>query len=150
AQQDDAPALEAARPAGRRRMGVHQRRQVPLSRAGQRALSPPGAEPAGRGGEEPRRVPPDPTEGAVEIVSPGSVRRDYEEKAGFYAVAGIPLYLIFDPYRAVCVRMGSPEAGAYLRREERPYGGEVVLPSSLRSSLGGLTVDTARLPVDPG
>lgn len=42
--------------------------------------------------------------------------------------------------------MGSPEAGAYLRREERPYGGEVVLPSSL----GGLTVDTARLPVDPG
>ncbi|MFW5419070.1 Uma2 family endonuclease [Nocardiopsis sp. CNT-189] len=90
--------------------------------------------------------PPDLIEIAVEIVSPSSVRRDYEDKAGFYAVAGIPLYVLFDPYRAVCVQMWSPESGAYLRREERPYEGEVVLPSSM----GGLAVDTARLPVDPG
>ncbi|WP_017594790.1 Uma2 family endonuclease [Nocardiopsis potens] len=90
--------------------------------------------------------PPDLIEIAVEIVSPSSVRRDYEDKAGFCAVAGIPLYVLFDPYRAVCVQMWSPEAGAYLRREERPYEGEVVLPSPM----GGLVVDTARLPVDPG
>ncbi len=41
----------------------------------------------------------------VEVVSPSSVRNDYEIKDTAYARRGIPHYLIFDPYRRQCVTL---------------------------------------------
>lgn len=50
---------------------------------------------------------PDLIELAVEVVSPSSVRNDYEVKDRAYARRGIPHYLIFDPYKAHCVTCGT-------------------------------------------
>lgn len=89
---------------------------------------------------------PDLIELAVEVVSPGSVHRDYHDKASLYAQAGVPVYAIFDPYAALCTVHHAPDGAAYARTERVGYGQRVVLPSPV----GRFTVDTKTLPVDPG
>ncbi|QVQ53018.1 Uma2 family endonuclease [Spiractinospora alimapuensis] len=89
--------------------------------------------------------PPDLIEIAIEVVSPSSVRHDYEDKAGFHATAGIPLYVLFDPYRAACTWLWTPQAGEYQDRQRRTYGAV----ARLSSTLGELTVDTGTHPTDP-
>ncbi|MGO4458345.1 Uma2 family endonuclease [Streptomyces sp. M-16] len=90
--------------------------------------------------------PPDLIELAVEVVSPSSVRNDYEVKDRAYARRGIPHYLIFDPYRAQCTTLWNPGPDGYRGRDVIPYGGAVVV----EAGIGKLTVETAELPVDPG
>ncbi|MEI5006864.1 Uma2 family endonuclease [Streptomyces sp. PmtA] len=82
---------------------------------------------------------------AVEVVSPGSVRNDYEIKDRAYARRGIPHYLVLDPYKAHCVTLWNPGPDGYLGRDTLPYGKTVVV----ETGIGRLTLDTGGLPVDP-
>ncbi|MFE2245212.1 Uma2 family endonuclease [Streptomyces lavendulae] len=89
---------------------------------------------------------PDLIELAVEVVSPSSVRNDYEVKDRAYARRGIPHYLIFDPYKAQCTTLWNPGPDGYRGRDVIPYGETVVV----ETGIGKLSLDTAPLPVDPG
>jgi Uma2 family endonuclease len=82
---------------------------------------------------------------AVEVVSPSSVRNDYEVKDRAYARRGIPHYLIFDPYKAHCVTLWNPGPDGYLGRDTIPYGKTV----TVETGIGKLSIDTGKLPVDP-
>lgn len=88
---------------------------------------------------------PDLVELAIEVVSPSSVRNDYEVKNKQYAARGIPNYLIFDPRRSHLVTLWNPGPDGYLGRDTLPYGGKL----TVETKIGRLTVDTSRLPVDP-
>lgn len=88
---------------------------------------------------------PDLIELVVEVVSQGSIRRDYEVKPRWYASRGIANYVILDPLKGSCVTMWNPGPTGYLGRDTIAYGPDVVVDSSL----GKLTVATAGLPVDP-
>ncbi|GLW50972.1 hypothetical protein Stsp02_66330 [Streptomyces sp. NBRC 14336] len=88
---------------------------------------------------------PDLIELAIEVVSPSSVRNDYEVKNRQYAARGIPNYLIFDPGKGHLVKHWNPGAEGYLGQDTVPYGGEIIV----ETKLARLTIDTSRLPVDP-
>lgn len=90
--------------------------------------------------------PPDLIELVIEVVSPSSVRNDYEVKDRAYARRGIPHYLIFDPYKAQCTTLWNPGPDGYLGRDVLPYGETV----TVETGIGKVSVDTAALPVDPG
>ncbi|MEW2547593.1 Uma2 family endonuclease [Streptomyces sp. NPDC047002] len=87
---------------------------------------------------------PDLIELVVEVVSPGSVRRDYEIKPRLYAARGIANYLVFDPYKAHCVTLWHPTAEGYQGRDTLPYGKDI----TLETGLGTLTIATGELPRD--
>ncbi|MCS0602851.1 Uma2 family endonuclease [Streptomyces sp. LP11] len=89
--------------------------------------------------------PPDLVELAIEVVSPSSVRNDYEVKNKQYAARGIPNYLIFDPRTGHLHTLWNPGPDGYLGRDTLAYGGELTVETKLAS----LTLDTSRLPVDP-
>ncbi|MFE1950393.1 Uma2 family endonuclease [Streptomyces sp. NPDC059524] len=88
---------------------------------------------------------PDLVELVVEVVSKGSIRRDYETKPRWYASRGIANYVILDPLKGQCVTMWNPGSEGYRGRDTIPYGTDVTVDSPL----GSLTIDTARFPVDP-
>ncbi|MGC0330263.1 Uma2 family endonuclease [Streptomyces sp. SAI-170] len=89
--------------------------------------------------------PPDLVELVVEVVSPESIRRDYELKPRRYAARGIADYLILDPLKGQLVTMWNPGPDGYRGRDLIAYGPEVVVDSPL----GRLKIPTAQLPVDP-
>ena len=89
--------------------------------------------------------PADLIELVAEVVSPESVRRDYELKPRRYAARGIANYLVVDPLRGHVVTMWNPGPDGYRGRDTVPYGTDLVLDTPL----GKLTVGTGRLPVDP-
>jgi Uma2 family endonuclease len=88
---------------------------------------------------------PDLVELAVEVVSKGSIRRDYEVKSRWYASRGIANYLIFDPLQGHVVTLWNPGADGYAGRDTIPYGPELIVASTL----GKITLATSGLPVDP-
>ncbi|MFD9083830.1 PDDEXK family nuclease [Streptomyces erythrochromogenes] len=99
-------------------------------------------------GERPPALTARPVRGHVGVVSPSSVRNDYEAhevKDRAYARRGIPHYLILDPYKAHRVTLGNPGPGGYRGRDTIPYGGEV----KVETGIGKLVIDTSGLPVDP-
>ncbi|MEW1546767.1 Uma2 family endonuclease [Streptomyces tsukubensis] len=100
--------------------------------------------------EEERRnlswYPADLLELAVEVVSPSSVRNDYEVKDRQYAARGVPHYLIFDPMRGEVGIRWNPGPEGYLGRDTIPYGQQI----TVETGIGKLALDTAALPVDPG
>jgi len=89
--------------------------------------------------------PADLIEFVAEVVSPESVRRDYEIKPRRYASQGIANYVILDPLRGHAVAMWNPGPEGYRGRDTIPYGPDLTIDSPL----GKLTVPTSRLPVDP-
>ncbi|GAA4066432.1 Uma2 family endonuclease [Streptomyces shaanxiensis] len=89
--------------------------------------------------------PPDLIELVVEVVSQGSIRRDYEAKPRCYASRGIADYLVLDPLKGQCVTMWNPGPDGYRGRDTIPYGPDLTVDSPL----GKLTIPTANLPVDP-
>ncbi|MGV9248459.1 Uma2 family endonuclease [Streptomyces sp. NPDC003710] len=89
--------------------------------------------------------PADLIELVAEVVSPESVRRDYEVKPRWYASRGIANYLVLDPLKGHVVTMWNPASDGYRGRDVIPYGPDL----SVDSPLGKLTLTTARLPVDP-
>ncbi|MFH0516481.1 Uma2 family endonuclease [Streptomyces sp. M41] len=88
---------------------------------------------------------PDLIELVVEVVSRGSIHRDYEVKPRRYASRGIAHYLVLDPLAGHCVTSWNPGPDGYRGRDTVPYGPEVTIDSPL----GRLTLPTAGLPVDP-
>ncbi|MFJ7076282.1 Uma2 family endonuclease [Streptomyces sp. NPDC098781] len=88
--------------------------------------------------------PPELVELVVEVVSGGSVRRDYEVKPRWYAARGIADYLILDPLKGHCVTMWNPGPEGYRGRDTVAYGPEAVVDSTL----GRLRLATADFPVD--
>ncbi|MFE4260464.1 Uma2 family endonuclease [Streptomyces sp. NPDC056883] len=90
--------------------------------------------------------PPDLVELVIEVVSPSSVRNDYEVKDRAYARRGIPHYLIFDPYKAQCTTLWNPGPDGYRGRDVFPYGEKV----TVHTGIGEVSLDTSALPVDPG
>ncbi|WP_308042336.1 Uma2 family endonuclease [Streptomyces sp. 8L] len=101
--------------------------------------------PAAEAAENRSAYDPDLIELVVEVVSPGSVRRDYEIKPDLYAARGIANYLVFDPYQAHCLTLWHPAAGGYQGRDTVPYGKDITLDTGL----GALTIATDGLPRDP-
>ncbi|MGV9567467.1 Uma2 family endonuclease [Streptomyces sp. NPDC003480] len=89
--------------------------------------------------------PPDLIEFVAEVVSPESVRRDYEVKPRRYASQGIANYLVLDPLEGHVVTMWNPGPDGYRGRDTVPYGPDLTVDSPL----GKLTLATGRLPVDP-
>ncbi|MFF4313911.1 Uma2 family endonuclease [Streptomyces sp. NPDC001507] len=89
--------------------------------------------------------PPDLIELVVEVVSKGSIRRDYEVKPRRYASRGIANYLILDPLQAQATTLWNPGPEGYRGRDTIPYGPDLTLDSAL----GKLTIATGRFPVDP-
>ncbi|MFE7133312.1 Uma2 family endonuclease [Streptomyces sp. NPDC057638] len=82
---------------------------------------------------------------AIEVVSPSSVRNDYEVKDRQYAARGIANYLIFDPSRGEVVTRWNPGPTGYRGTDTFRYGTTV----KIDTSVGALTFDTSGLPVDP-
>lgn len=74
----------------------------------------------------------------VEVVPPGSVRRDYETKPRLHAARGIANHLVPDPYKAHAVAFWHPGPDGCLGRDTLPYGSVV----KVGSGLGALTIDT--------
>lgn len=64
---------------------------------------------------------------ALEVTSPGQAKRDYAKAAG-YARSGIPVYLLVDRGRQVCVVHSEPHGGEYREKHEVPFGKPVTLP----------------------
>ncbi|MGW2569754.1 Uma2 family endonuclease [Streptomyces sp. NPDC001537] len=89
---------------------------------------------------------PDLVELVVEVVSRGSVRRDYETKPRWYASRGIANYLVLDPLAGHCVTMWNPGPDGYRGRDTVPYGPRL----TVGSPLGELQLTTDRLPGAPG
>ncbi|MGW6455434.1 Uma2 family endonuclease [Streptomyces sp. NPDC055078] len=89
--------------------------------------------------------PADLIELAIEVVSPSSIRNDYEIKDRQYAARGIANYLIFDPNKGQLVTRWNPGPTGYLGTDTFPYGETV----TVRTTLGELKIDTSGLPVDP-
>ncbi|MFE3827548.1 Uma2 family endonuclease [Streptomyces sp. NPDC059092] len=81
----------------------------------------------------------------VEITSPDSATRDRVTKAHAYAQAGVPLYLLLDPWasdRPTATLYGEPESGTYRTLQAVEYGGKLTLPAPF-----DLAIDTSELPV---
>ncbi|MDN0193544.1 Uma2 family endonuclease [Streptomyces sp. S.PNR 29] len=89
--------------------------------------------------------PADLIEFVAEVVSPESIRRDYELKPRWYASRGIANYLVLDPLKGHVVTMWNPGPDGYRGRDTLPYGSDLTVDTPL----GKLTLATGRLPVDP-
>jgi hypothetical protein len=66
-------------------------------------------------------------------------------KSRWYASRGIANHLIFDPLQGQVVTLWNPGSDGCPGRDSIPYGRDLTVDSPL----GKLTIDTARLPVDP-
>ncbi|MBV6702524.1 Uma2 family endonuclease [Kitasatospora aureofaciens] len=79
----------------------------------------------------------------VEVVSKTSVLRDYRTKRELYAEGTIPVYLIVDPIKAVCVLLTEPSRASasglpdYVSERTTKFGEPVPL------DLLGITLDTS-------
>ena len=74
----------------------------------------------------------------VEIISPGTRRRDHEQKKAFYLEAGVAEYWIVDPEGSniTVVRPGNNDRVEEDRVEWRPPGREAVLTVSIDEVFG--------------
>ncbi|MGW7359751.1 Uma2 family endonuclease [Streptomyces sp. NPDC054802] len=90
--------------------------------------------------------PADLLELVIEVVSPSSVRNDYEVKDRQYGARGIANYLTFDPRKGEMVARWNPGPSGYRGRDTHPYEDVIVV----ETALGKLSIDTGKLPVDPG
>ncbi|MFD0373058.1 Uma2 family endonuclease [Streptomyces sp. NPDC059071] len=63
----------------------------------------------------------------AEVISKGTARNDYEPKKAVYAAAGIPVYLIADPYQGRCHVFTEPKDEHYLSELVTDFGMDVDL-----------------------
>ncbi|MEV7871325.1 Uma2 family endonuclease [Streptomyces sp. NPDC088124] len=81
----------------------------------------------------------------VEITSRSNANHDRIAKAHGYAQAGVPLYLLLDPWVSdspTATLYGEPEGGTYRTLQAVEYGGKLTLPAPF-----DLAIDTSELPV---
>ncbi|MEW2066306.1 Uma2 family endonuclease [Streptomyces sp. NPDC007346] len=62
-----------------------------------------------------------------EVISKGTAAADYGPKKGAYAAAGVPLFLIVDPYTGRCLLHSEPKDGDYHRKLVVDFGLDVDL-----------------------
>ncbi|MGW2346077.1 Uma2 family endonuclease [Streptomyces sp. NPDC001661] len=95
---------------------------------------------------ERRRVQAAEAELVVEITSQSNANHDRVKKAHGYAKAGVPLYLLLDPWhsgRPTATLYGEPDNGTYRVLASVEYGEELALPAPF-----DVTLDTNALPLN--
>ncbi|MFJ2112329.1 Uma2 family endonuclease [Streptomyces sp. NPDC087850] len=80
----------------------------------------------------------------AEVISKGTATNDYEPKKAVYAAAGIPVYLIVDPYTARCHAYTEPKDGEYHSKLTVVFGGDIDLTRTVLD----LTLKTDTFPRD--
>ncbi|QCX77366.1 hypothetical protein C9F11_18570 [Streptomyces sp. YIM 121038] len=80
----------------------------------------------------------------AEVISRGTGRNDYGPKKTTYADAGVPVYLIADPYQGRCHVYTNPKNGEYLAVSKSDFGDEV----DLTGTVVDLVLTTAGFPRD--
>lgn len=80
----------------------------------------------------------------AEVISKDTAANDYGPKKTAYAVAEVPVYLIVDPYTALCHLFTLPKDGQY--RSELTLGFGV--PVDLTGTVVGLVLSTDEFPRD--
>ncbi|MFE2942895.1 Uma2 family endonuclease [Streptomyces sp. NPDC059255] len=91
------------------------------------------------------QIPAESAKLVVEITSRGNANHDRIAKAHGYAQAGVPLYLLLDPWVSdspTATLYGEPEGGTYRTLQAVEYGGKLTLPAPF-----DLAIDTSELPV---
>ncbi|MGP4044993.1 Uma2 family endonuclease [Streptomyces sp. 2A115] len=81
----------------------------------------------------------------VEVTSRSNANHDRIKKTRGYALAGVPLYLLLDPWhsgRPTATLYGEPENGTYRVLASVEYGEELALPAPFK-----LVLDTGIFPV---
>ncbi|PZG92711.1 hypothetical protein C1I97_29225 [Streptomyces sp. NTH33] len=78
----------------------------------------------------------------AEVISKDTGSNDYGPKKAAYALAGVPVYLIADPYLGECRLFTQPKDGEYLSDTSITYGGEI----DMTATPLGLTVRTDDFP----
>ncbi|MER6308178.1 Uma2 family endonuclease [Streptomyces sp. NPDC001739] len=80
----------------------------------------------------------------AEVISQGTAVNDYGPKKAVYAEAGIPVYVIADPYLGRCRVFTHPQDGEYLRDLTLKYGE----PVDLTHAFPGFSISTENFPRD--
>lgn len=80
----------------------------------------------------------------AEVISKGTAANDYGAKRMVYAAAGIPVYLIADPYTGRCRVFTHPQDGDYKIDLNAAYG----MPVDLTRTDVGITLATEGFPRD--
>ncbi|MFK8849073.1 Uma2 family endonuclease [Streptomyces sp. Ac-502] len=75
----------------------------------------------------------------AEVISRDTSRNDYGPKKDAYALAGVPVYLIVDPYLGQCHLYTAPKDGTYRLGPAIKFGD----PVDLTDTVVGLSLDTA-------
>ena len=81
---------------------------------------------------------------AAEVISKRTGANDYGSKKTTYAEAGVPVYLIADPYTGRCHVFTEPKDGDYLTELTVSFGKEL----DLTDTVVGLTLRTDEFPRD--
>ncbi|MFW6722186.1 Uma2 family endonuclease [Streptomyces sp. MAR4 CNY-716] len=80
----------------------------------------------------------------AEVISRGTGSNDYGPKKTAYALAGVPVYLIADPYQRKCHVYTEPRDGDYAQEVIVAFGAEL----DLKKTPLGLVIATDRFPTD--
>lgn len=80
----------------------------------------------------------------AEVISRGTSVNDYGSKKATYAEAGIPVYLIADPYQGRCHLYTEPKGGEYRGQLTSDFGEQI----DLTGTVVDLTLDTTEFPRD--
>ncbi|MFF3636556.1 Uma2 family endonuclease [Streptomyces sp. NPDC002250] len=80
----------------------------------------------------------------AEVVSRGTAANDYGPKKAAYAEAGVPVYVIADPYRGECHVLTHPKDGRYALEVKADFGEEL----DLTGTPVGLVLKTGEFPRD--
>ncbi|WP_336206000.1 Uma2 family endonuclease [Nonomuraea sp. LPB2021202275-12-8] len=76
----------------------------------------------------------------VDVVAAGNAYDDHVVKPMGYAPAGVPLYLVIDPFQRVVKLHSEPGPGGYARETAEPVGAPLLLPDPWHH-----LIDTGRL-----
>ncbi|MGW5326405.1 Uma2 family endonuclease [Streptomyces sp. NPDC004014] len=80
----------------------------------------------------------------AEVISRGTAANDYGPKKAAYAEAGVPVYVIADPYRGECRVLSHPRDGRYALEVKADFGEEL----DLTGTPVGLVLKTDEFPRD--
>ncbi|MFF8951811.1 Uma2 family endonuclease [Streptomyces sp. NPDC014940] len=80
----------------------------------------------------------------AEVISRGTAANDYGPKKAAYAEAGVPVYVIADPYRGECHVLSHPRDGRYALEVKADFGEEL----DLTGTPVGLVLKTGEFPRD--
>ncbi|GAA2470555.1 Uma2 family endonuclease [Actinocorallia cavernae] len=86
----------------------------------------------------------DDVEFVAEVISKGTAHNDYGPKKAAYALAGVPVYLIANPYQGRCHVYTEPKEDSYACELRVNYGTDV----DMTTTALGLLIKTAHFPRD--